>query len=768
MQTIGAQYKKCIEPHIIPSSSMVPMYSSVDCQVIEDPRQLDSGYWCRNLKQPVQFWRALHNRIKKGTDRSLLIEIGPHSALSASVRQTIQEAPERAKHIDYIPTLVRGEDPFRSMLKAAGNLYIRSVPVSLAAINGPGTVLINLPSYPWQRDTKLWSESRMTHAWRFRKYPHHELLGSRCLESSTLEPAWRNLLRVDTVSWVWQHKLDNKIVFPCAAFVAMVGEAIRQTTSSETYSIENLILKSPLILEDTASTEILTTLRCEKLSDFADSSWFDFSVAAYDGQNWVRHCSGKARPGCSQPQVVPNIRPFNRPVSSDYWYQALRKRGLNYGQRFQGLKAITASPRKAQAHATVSDDRSLHESNYTVHPTVIDHTLQLLSVASCQGLAYRSGKRGVPASIGRLYVGRGALDMAVCAASDMKGAMTHGNVIATVANEVAMSIQDALFFTLENDDDATRKIPLASQAYWRQDIDTVPLQSLLMLPSSERRSKIVLWEKLSLMYIIQTAEDLKHVQPSANHLDRYKSWILHRVEQIEHSDHSMFPEQKDWLRLTSRARRELMEGIHDEIGPGNMGAVAEAARKLFENCTSIMTGKEHALDVLHEGGALDKLYRLQADWTDWSRFLALLGHSNPRLRILEIGAGTGSTTSLLLDQLKSPSGTRLYSTYVYTDISSGFLVHAKEKLAGTPGMEYRTLDISRPPLEQGFEAADFDLIVASNVSVKNPLGSLQVSLILRYSQVFHATPNIHDTLINVHTLLRPGGYLLLQELSPGE
>ncbi|PKY03066.1 hypothetical protein P168DRAFT_282840 [Aspergillus campestris IBT 28561] len=154
MQEIGARYKQCIQPHVIPSSSMVPMYSSVDCQVIDDPQRLDSEYWWRNLRQPVQFCRALQDRFKEGTGRSVLVEIGPHSALSASIKQTIQEAPERGKDIDYIPTLVRGDDLFRCMLRAAGHLYIRSVPISLAAINGPGTVLSSLPSYPWQRDIK--------------------------------------------------------------------------------------------------------------------------------------------------------------------------------------------------------------------------------------------------------------------------------------------------------------------------------------------------------------------------------------------------------------------------------------------------------------------------------------------------------------------------------------------------------------------------------------------------------------------------------------
>lgn len=35
-------------------------------------------------------------------------------------------------------------------------------------------------------------------------------------------------------------------------------------------------------------------------------------------------------------------------------------------------------------------------------------------------------------------------------------------------------------------------------------------------------------------------------------------------------------------------------------------------------------------------------------------------------------------------------------------------------------------------------------------------------------QVLHATPSIKETLSNVRKLLKPGGRLFLQELSPGK
>jgi len=86
--------------------------------------------------------------------------------------------------------------------------------------------------------------------------------------------------------------------------------------------------------------------------------------------------------------------------------------------------------------------------------------------------------------------------------------------------------------------------------------------------------------------------------------------------------------------------------------------------------------------------------------------------------VLEIGAGTGGTTTNMLLGLKSEFGERLYSKYSYTDISSGFFVAAKERFKDHQNIEFSILDISQDPLEQGFEEGSYDLILAANVSVQ--------------------------------------------------
>jgi hypothetical protein len=72
----------------------------------------------------------------------------------------------------------------------------------------------------------------------------------------------------------------------------------------------------------------------------------------------------------------------------------------------------------------------------------------------------------------------------------------------------------------------------------------------------------------------------------------------------------------------------------------------------------------------------------------------------------------------VLQALKSSFGERLYSTYTYTDVSSGFMTGAGERFAEHDNIEYAVLDITKDPLEQGFQLASYDLIVCSNVGFR--------------------------------------------------
>lgn len=108
------------------------------------------------------------------------------------------------------------------------------------------------------------------------------------------------------------------------------------------------------------------------------------------------------------------------------------------------------------------------------------------------------------------------------------------------------------------------------------------------------------------------------------------------------------------------------------------------------------------------------------------------------LRILEIGAGTGGTTAMVLPHLPSDR-----TEYIYTDISPLFLARAEDRFAEYPFVQYRLLNIDKDPTGQGFPHDTFDLVIASNV--------------------LHATEDLRQTMLRVSSLAAPGGLLVMVE-----
>ena len=115
-----------------------------------------------------------------------------------------------------------------------------------------------------------------------------------------------------------------------------------------------------------------------------------------------------------------------------------------------------------------------------------------------------------------------------------------------------------------------------------------------------------------------------------------------------------------------------------------------------------------------------------------------------RLRVIEVGAGTGSATASVLPEL--PEGR---FDYMYTDISAGFFAEAESRFGDGGGcIEYRPLDIEKDPVAQGFDAHAYDLIIASNV--------------------LHATRYLDETLGHCLTLLAPSGQMVALENLRGQ
>lgn len=106
------------------------------------------------------------------------------------------------------------------------------------------------------------------------------------------------------------------------------------------------------------------------------------------------------------------------------------------------------------------------------------------------------------------------------------------------------------------------------------------------------------------------------------------------------------------------------------------------------------------------------------------------------LQVLEVGAGTGSTSQFVLPILRGRE-----ATYTFTDLSHAFLNKARGRFREYDFVRYELCDIAQPPIND----QRYDVIIATNV--------------------IHATADLPATLANVRDRLVPGGIFVLNEIT---
>ena len=88
----------------------------------------------------------------------------------------------------------------------------------------------------------------------------------------------------------------------------------------------------------------------------------------------------------------------------------------------------------------------------------------------------------------------------------------------------------------------------------------------------------------------------------------------------------------------------------------------------------------------------------------------------------------------------------LFFSYTFTGISTSLLESAKDVFASAGDkMNFKTLDVEKDITGQGYEEHSYNLVVALLIP--------------------HATTDLHRTLRNTRRLLKPDGYLIIQEVS---
>ncbi|KAF5648995.1 polyketide synthase [Fusarium sp. NRRL 52700] len=741
------------------------VYGNADMLDDEDDLSALSGqYWIDNMVRPVLFSEALECSLWRAGPFNLSLEIGPHPALKGPASQTMKTALGHV--LPYATFLRRGYDDVEAFSGGIGYVwaYLGSH-VDFAgyykAIHGPEArkpkMIKGLPSYTWNHNKVHWKESRISRRYRLAEKAPHELLGRRTPDDSEFEIRWRNILRLNELPWIRGHAFQGMALFPTSAYMAMAIQAAMEIAGSrpvKLIEIHDLVIPRALTIEEN-NPGIESIFSVKKTGGHVDEDVFngEFSCHTCPAEaegTLERNCTGLITIDFGEPSDsdLPPRAPGKSgitPVDTQEYYDSLLNIGLNYQGLFRGLKSVQRTMGYASTKATW--DKSEVGDQYVMHPGPLDVAFHSIIAAMCTPLSGALWAPYLPVKIDRLaiapktdYEGTpGEINFDVDTFITETTANTFRGDVHIISPDGKTGLQAEgltlkLFIEASSSDDRH----MFSKTIWRADIldssenldEINPDEQELALAEAIDRTSFYFIRKIFDRLSEEDVKDWKWF---------HKAFYKAAKEVLQETRDGKHPTaQTEWFDDTEELIQEYKDKYPDQADLKLIHAVAE-------NLVGVMTSDTQLLEVMLVDNMLSNLYTDGRAMQPLNRIVAELfqnlSHRYPRLNILEIGAGTGGTTNSVLNAIGDT-----YGRYTYTDISAGFFEAAKSRFhTHSKQLDYKVLDIENDPTGQGIPEGSQDVVLAANV--------------------LHATRNLNETMTNVRKLLKPGGYLIMVEVT---
>ncbi|KAK6958415.1 hypothetical protein Daesc_001215 [Daldinia eschscholtzii] len=444
------------------------MFSSVTGKVVDASSLRDVEYWVQNMLQPVLFSDAITRIFSSGYSYEgkepdaniqvnpavdLLVEVGPHSALQAPIREIL-----------------------KTISAAGGDL------------------------------------EELGKSFRFRQHKRLDLLGKPVLDWNPLQPRWRNFLKISELPWARDHKINEAIIYPAVGMIVMAIEAANQLADPErpingikltdTYFLTTLTI--PTSAQGIETQFILSP--SPGSSDRNPTSW-KFRLFSYDNSQWQEHCHGSVHidysripnelEGKEGPKKLKDAQDAYRLVhetaifkrTKDQFYKSAFKSGYTFGPSFRAMDNLAFSNRLGyQATADIdcfrweSVNNKNHFQKHIVHPTTLDGILQV-SLAAFTRAGEDVVSTAIPSEIQYLWVASSGLSFPNANTVKSRGkVISQGNVgyeTTTTALDNSMSriVLDAKGIKLRFvtgaalSQDQSRNPHLCYHVNWKPDVD---------------------------------------------------------------------------------------------------------------------------------------------------------------------------------------------------------------------------------------------------------------------------------------------------------
>jgi len=365
-----------------PKPAKIPIYSTVT-GLRGDNLSFDAEYWVENIRKPVLFSDAVGQLLDNGY--SMMIEIGPHPILLGSIQQSI--LPQH-KTTRLLPSMRREESEREILLRTLGTLYVDGCSVAWENLySGPGK-FVKLPPLVWKRQ-RYWMDSTQSknNSLRIQSNgrPVHPLLGER-IDLANIHSAfvWQAEFNTDTLRYLADHRIDDEIIFPAAAYIEMALQVAAEAGLYLSHVLSDFVFMQKMILQEGKPKAIQSWLTPDKESSFS------FKIFSRSGSEteWIQHSTASFLPHqtIDEPSRITNQIPFKiedeSNISIAEFYNSLELRGLHYGSDFRGVEKIWRKEKEEIGRIRLPEALQYEKDDYQIHPAWLDACLQVLAAIS--------------------------------------------------------------------------------------------------------------------------------------------------------------------------------------------------------------------------------------------------------------------------------------------------------------------------------------------------------------------------------------------------
>ena len=660
------------------------------------------------------------------------------------------------------------------------DLHRLCVPLDFASMT-PSRRLLSLPAYAWDK-SRWWNESN---DWREGRLG----AGGRGLLDARLPraiPTWIARLDSRHMAFLKDHRVENHTIFPASAFVEIVLEAGVQLFEGRPFILEDFEIRKPLIVPDPPSALLL------ELAYDPASRTFTIQSRLEQGVAWSVHAIGSIRSERTDSAFAASAWGDSPevglvPLGIAEFYAHMSDLGLRYGEEFRPIRELSTGTGQSAGKVSLSERIAHRAGEYQLHPVLLDGALQIFS-AGAATVEGRKTRLKLPVRFNRILFLRspGALSLVRTAVQQHGDEFVEGRLwiynetgkpcvlvdgfraisLAGARRSGAPGSRDILYHV------AWERTPAFSRPSPQEPVPLGRLQDIAReaferVFAARGRDKLQVsmgaCDDLATAHLARglremssglasngliTASSLRVAEPMQPVFERLLDRLAHRG--LLEKDSTGYRTTPAFETAADSADRTLRSFISNHSGHLAEGLLCAA------NCTELgplLRGEKEAVQILFAGAGADLLDHFYGDGLFTSQWLAAIAAAVQEaarhlpegrgLRILEVGAGTGGLTSLVLPLLE-----RALHSYTFSDVSAAFFSGAMQKLAAFPEVEFKIFDLEKPGTEQGFEAGAFDLILGANV--------------------LHAVSEVRVALKNIYELLTPGGSLLFIDTATPE